>query len=335
MKTAFVSGVSGQDGAYLSQLLLDKGYKVIGGARRSAERSFWRLKRLGILDKIEIVDFDLLDYHNMTEVVKKYKPDEFYNLAAQSFVGTSFRQPLYTLKVNGMAVCELVDIINEFSPDTRFYQASTSEMFGEVRETPQNEMTPFNPVSPYGVAKLMAHNFVEMYRKSYKFFGACGILFNHESVFRGDEFVTKKITGWVRGYRDGKSDEPLQLGNIYSERDWGWAGDYTRAMWLMLQEDEPDTYVIASGEKHSVKDFVEMAFDAIGVDLAWYGEGIEEYAIDTSNNKRVVEVNEKFYRPCDVETLLGDATKAKEKLGWKPEKNIGRLVADMVNDKIF
>lgn len=334
-KIAFISGASGQDCAYLSKLLLEKGYRVILGSRRSAERSLWRLHKLGIFDKVEIVDFDLMDYHNMLDVVKTYKPDEFYNLAAQSFVWTSFRQPIYTLQVNGLAVCQLVDIIHTHSPKTKFYQASTSEMFGKVKETPQNEETPFNPVSPYGIAKLMAHNFVEIYRKAYGFFGCCGISFNHESSLRGDEFVTKKITNWVRNYKEGKADTTLRLGNIYSERDWGFAGDYVEAMWLMLQIDKPDTYVIATGKKHSVKDFVNMAFKAIGVELDWKGEGLEEVAKDIDTGKVVVEIDEKFYRPNEVDLLLGNVNKAQQALVWQPRKSLEDLIYDMVNDKIL
>jgi GDPmannose 4,6-dehydratase len=333
-KTAFITGISGQDGAYLSKLLLENGYRVIGGARRSAERSFWRLKKLGIQDQVEIVDFDLLDYHNMVDVIRKYEFDEVYNLAAQSFVGTSFRQPFYSLKCNGIAVCELVDIIQQFSPETKFYQASTSEMFGEVRETPQSEWTPFNPSSPYGIAKLMAHNFVEMYRDSYDFFGCCGILFNHESPLRGDEFVTKKITNYVKAYKYGAIDNTLKLGNINAERDWGFAGDYVRAMWSMMQLDKPNTYVIGTGEKHSVRDFVEMAFHSIGIPIVWEGEGIDEKGKNAKTGDILVEISEEFYRPNDVETLLADPQKADKYLRWKPQTSIQELVSMMVNDTV-
>jgi GDPmannose 4,6-dehydratase len=335
MKNIFISGVTGQDGAYLAKYHLDKGNNVIGGARRSSERTFWRLEKLGIKDKVKIVDFDLLDYHNMVNIIKETDIDEFYNLAAQSFVGTSFRQPFYSLKCNGLAVCELVEILLEYRPDTKFYQASTSEMFGEIREPKQNELTPFNPSSPYGIAKLMAHNFVEVYRKSYGFLGYCGILFNHESALRGDEFVTKKISNWVRNYYKGKLEviKPLQLGNIYSERDWGHSRDYVEAMAMML-EGKPDTYVIATGKKYSVKDFVNMCFDEIGVELKWEGVGVEEKAININTGEVVVEINEKFYRPNDVEVLLGDNTKAKESFDWQPKSSIEDLVSDMVWDKV-
>ena len=334
-KTAFITGITGQDGAYLSKLLLENGYRVIGGARRSAERSFWRLKKLGIQDQVEIVDFDLMDYHNMVDVIKSYEFDEVYNLAAQSFVGTSFKQPFYSLKCNGLAVCELVDIIQQFSPGTKFYQASTSEMFGEVRETPQNEWTPFNPSSPYGIAKLMAHNFVEMYRDSYDFFGCCGILFNHESPLRGDEFVTKKINNYVREYLRGTNDiEPLQLGNINAERDWGFAGDYVKAMWSMMQLEKPNTYVIGTGEKHSVRNFVEIAFLHIDIPIIWEGKGVNEKGINANTKEVMVEINEKFYRPNDVETLLADPRKAYKALKWKPEVSFSKLVAKMVDEEV-
>lgn len=334
-KTALVTGITGQDGAYLSKFLLDKGYKVVGGARRGSERSFWRLEKMGILDRVEIVDFELLDYTNMYEVIMKYKPDEIYNLGAQSFVGTSFKQPLSAIDTNGVAVCKLLDIIKTFAPNTKIYQASTSEMFGEVRETPQSEYTPFNPVSPYGVAKMLAHNMMETYRKSYKTFACCGILFNHESSLRGDEFVTKKITNYVRDFRDKKVSKPLQLGNLNAERDWGFAGDYVKAMWLMMQIDIPDTYVIGTGKKYSIRDFVEMAFHCIGVPIVWEGEGIEEKGKEVNTGKIVVEVNKDFYRPFDVETLLADYSKANKALKWKPETGIYDLVEMMVNDTVF
>jgi GDPmannose 4,6-dehydratase len=272
----------------------------------------------------------------MVNVVKNYEIDEFYNLAAQSFVGTSFKQPFYSLKCNGFAVCELVEILMEYSPNTKFYQASTSEMFGEVRETPQTEWTPFNPSSPYGIAKLMAHNFVEVYRKSYGFKGYCGILFNHESALRGNEFVTKKISNWVRELckNEGEFSEPLQLGNIYSERDWGHSKDYVRAMHLMMMLDRPDTYVIATGEKYSVKDFVNLCFNEADITLVWKGKGLEEKGIDKETGKVLVEINEKFYRPNDVESLLGNSNKAYQAFKWKPKETIQSLVSDLVWDRV-
>jgi GDPmannose 4,6-dehydratase len=330
-RKAFITGASGQDAAHLSKLLLEKGYTVTGGARRSAERMFWRLDKLGIKDKIKIVDFDLLDYHNMVEVIREGQFDEIYNLAAQSFVGTSFRQPFYSLKCNGIAVCEMVDIIHQFSSHSRFYQASSSEMFGEVRETPQSEWTPFNPSSPYGIAKLMAHNFVEMYREAYDFHGCCGILFNHEGELRGDEFVTKKITNYVA---DHTVTETLKLGNINAERDWGYAGDYVEAMWMMMQLDKPDTYVVGTGKKYTVRYLVEVAFKCIGIDIVWEGKGIDEKGINKETGDVLVEISEEFYRPYDVETLLADNRKIKAALKWQPKTSFEKMVKKMVEDRM-
>ena len=334
-KTALISGVTGQDGAYLAKLLLDHGYRVIGGARRSAERTYWRLEKIGVVDKVEIVDFDLLDYSNMYSVIEKYKPDEIYNLGAQSFVGTSFRQPLSTIQTNGISVCMLLDIIKNFFPKTKIYQASTSEMFGAVREMPQSEKTPFNPVSPYGCAKLLAHNMMEIYRDSYDIFACCGILFNHESALRGDEFVTKKITNYVRDVRDNKVSKPLELGNLNAERDWGFAGDYVKAMYMMMQVSKPDTYVVGSGKKYSIRDFVEMAFHSIGVCVKWEGEGKEEIGRNVNTGEILVVVNEKFYRPNEVDVLLANPKKAYDWLKWKPEYDIADLVSAMVDDRVF
>jgi len=340
-KTAFISGLPGQDAAYLAKFLLEKGYKVVGGQRRNAERSFSRLKKMGILDKIEIVDFELLEDSNIVDIIRKYQFDEFYNLAAQSFVGTSFKNPIYTIEVNGLSVCKMLEAIRMYSPHTKFYQASTSEMFGDVKETPQSENTPFNPVSPYGCAKLLAHTMVETYRSSYGIFACAGILFNHESPLRGDEFVTKKITNYVREYQGDtcftvpkRPEKPLQLGNIHSRRDFGFAGDYVEAMWLMLQQPKADTYVIATGKTCYIKDFIEMAFKEVGVTLEWRGEGLKERAIDVNTGKRVIEISEEFYRPHDVELLLGDAKKANTELNWTPKHDLKALVSLMVNDQI-
>ena len=333
-KTAFLSGITGQDSAHLSKLLLEKGYEVVGGVRRSAERSYWRLEKLGIKDRIKFVDFDLLDYHNMVEVIREGQFDEIYNLAAQSFVGTSFRQPFYSLKCNGLAVCELVDIIHQFSPQSRFYQASTSEMFGKVRETPQSEWTPFNPSSPYGIAKLMAHNFVEMYRDSYDFHGCCGILFNHEGELRGNEFVTKKITNYVADYKNGKVKDTLKLGNINAKRDWGYAGDYVEAMWIMMQLDKPDTYVVGTGKQYSVKDLVKTAFKCVGIDIKWKGKGVDIKGVDKETGKVLVEISEEFYRPNDVETLLADNRKIRNRLKWQPRTSFEKMIGKMVEDRL-
>jgi len=334
-KTALISGVTGQDGAYLAKLLLDHGYRVIGGARRSAERTYWRLEKIGVADKVEIVDFDLLDYSNMYSVIEKYKPDEIYNLGAMSFVGTSFRQPLSTIQTNGISVCMLLDIIKTFFPETKIYQASTSEMFGRVLEMPQSETTPFNPVSPYGCAKLLAHNMIEIYRDSYNIFACSGILFNHESSLRGNEFVTKKITNYVRDYRDKKVSKPLELGNLNAERDWGFAGDYVKAMWSMMQISTPNTYVIGTGEKYSIRDFVEMAFHRIDKPIIWEGEGVNEVGKDFDSGEVLIRVSEEFYRPNEVEVLLAKPKKAYSYLKWKPEHSIEDLVSMMIDDRTF
>jgi GDPmannose 4,6-dehydratase len=333
-KKAFISGLPGQDAAYLAKFLLEKGYKVVGGQRRNAERSFSRLKKMGILDQIEIVDFELLEDSNIVEIIRKYQFDEFYNLAAQSFVGTSFRNPIYTIEVNGLSVCKMLEAIRLYSPHTKFYQASTSEMFGDVKTIPQNEDTPFNPVSPYGCAKLLAHNMLETYRSSYGIFACAGILFNHESPLRGDEFVTKKITNYVNQYIEKEGDiEPLKLGNMYAKRDWGYAGDYVEAMWLMMQQEQPDTYVIATGKTCTVKDFVNLAFEEKGIKLEWRGEELKERAINVANGKRVLEISEEFYRPHDVQILLGDSTKAKEVLKWEAKCDLKGLVHKMVSEE--
>lgn len=324
-KTAFLSGITGQDAAYLAKLLLNKGYRVIGGARRSAERSFWRLEKLGIKDKIEIVDFELSDQYNIYQTIKDIKPDEFYNLAAMSFVGASFKQPYSTMMVNGMAVLHMLEAIRQESPHTKFYQASTSEMFGEVVETPQNEDTPFRPQSFYAVAKLNAYWLTCLYREAYNIFACNGILFNHEGPLRGGEFVTKKITDYVK---QGNFDEPLKLGNIKSKRDWGNAEDYVEAMYLMMQQEKPDDFVISTNEQISVETFAERAFAHSGIDLYWDKDG----AFDRMG-KKYIDIDPKLYRPSDVNTLQGDYSKAERVLQWKPKTKINDLIKSMLEDK--
>lgn len=327
-KVALVSGCTGQDAAYLSEFLLDKGYRVIGGSRRGAERTYWRLKHLDIDDKVEIVDFDLLDSENMRDVIRKYKPDEIYNLAAMSFVGTSFRQPRLTLLTNGVAVCDLLEIVRQELPKCRFYQASTSELYGTNPKNPQDEDINFLPASPYGYAKMLAHNACRVYRESYGMFVSCGILFNHESPLRGEEFVTQKIANYVKTLID--QDKPLELGNMYAKRDWGFAGDYVKAMWKMMQLDSPDDFVVATGETHTVKEFIEEAFGVVGIELRWVGEGIDEVGYDKKTDRVLVKISEKFYRPNEVDVLLGDSSKAQKTFGWKPEVSFRDLVRMMV-----
>lgn len=334
MKKAFVTGVTGQDGAWLAKLLLEKGYKVYGGVRRTSTRSTWRLDYLGITDQIEMRDFDLLDYSNIWSLVKEIQPDEFYNLAAQSFVGTSFRQPISTTQIDAMGVAYILDALHNASPHTKFYQASTSEMFGKVQSIPQNEETPFYPRSPYGVAKLYSHWLTVNYRESYDMFACSGILFNHESELRGNEFVTRKITRHVASWADGADGTLLELGNMDAKRDWGYAKEYVEGMYLMLQVDTPDSYVLATNVTTTVRDFVEKSFAVIGRKLRWEGEGVNEKAFDADTGTQLVGVNPQFYRPAEVELLIGDPKKAEEKLGWKPTTDIDGLVKIMVEADI-
>lgn len=327
-KTALVTGITGQDGAYLSKLLLEKGYKVYGAFRRSASQNVWRLEELGIADQVELVPLDLVEFSNVLRCVEKTRPDEIYNLAAQSFVGTSFEQPLYTSDVDALGVTRLLECIRVVNPKIRFYQASTSEMFGKVTETPQRETTRFHPRSPYGVAKLYAHHICVNYREAFGVHACSGILFNHESPLRGIEFVTRKITASLALIKAGKQ-EVLELGNLDAKRDWGFAGDYVAGMYAMLQATEADDYVLATGRTTTVQSFVDAAAKAIGMDLKWEGTGEAACAKD-SRGRTIVRVNPHFYRPAEVDLLLGDATKAKEKLGWVPKVAVEELVKMMV-----
>lgn len=332
-KTAIITGIGGQDGAYLAQLLLNKGYRVIGTDRRRVDQHYWRLEKLGIAKDIEIDFMDLLELGNIFRIIDKYKPDEVYNLAAQSFVGASFKMPMLTADVDAMGVLRLLEAVRTLSPDTKFYQASTSEMFGDVLETPQKESTPFNPRSPYGVAKLFAHEMVKNYRDSYNMFCCSGILFNHESPLRGTEFVTRKITLAIANIKYGKQDK-LILGNLSAKRDWGFAKDYVKGMWQMLQTETPDDYILSMGETYSVRSFVEIAFNMAGYDIQWKGKGVNEKGYDAKTGDCLVEVSEKFFRPAEVDLLLGDSTKARTKLGWKPQTSFKELVELMVENDI-
>jgi GDPmannose 4,6-dehydratase len=327
-KTALVTGVLGQDGAYLSKLLLEKGYRVVGGERRSSTRNVGRLEALGIADEIELVPMELAEFSNILVTLEKVKPDEIYNLAAMSFVGTSFEQPIFTADIDAVAVTRILEAARRVCPDAKFYQASTSEMFGRAQAIPQDETTPFHPRSPYSVAKLYAHWITTNYREAYDAFACSGILFNHESPLRGQEFVTRKITLGLARISHGQQDV-LELGNMDAKRDWGFAGDYVDAMWRMLQADHPDDYVIATGVTRSVRDFVGYAAEALGIGLAWEGEGKNEVARDTRNGNVVVRVNPAFYRPAEVDLLVGDASKAKRELGWTPKHDLASLVEMM------
>jgi GDPmannose 4,6-dehydratase len=334
-KIAMISGITGQDGGYLANFLLQKNYRVLGLYRRGATDTFSKLKEHGIFEQIELVDFDLLEFSNICRLLRKYQPDEFYNLAAQSFVAASWEEPIYTAQADGMGVLYLLEAIREFSPKTRFYQASTSEMFGKVQEIPQTENTPFYPRSPYGVAKLMAHWMCTNYRESFNVFACSGILFNHESPMRGKEFVTRKITSYFADLLTGKTTEALELGNLNAKRDWGFAGDYVEMMWKMLQHDKPDTYVVATGETHTIREFVEEAGKFCGFKIKWCGINENEIGIDEKTGKTIVKVNSQFYRPAEVELLIGNPEKARKVLNWKAKVDFKSLCKMMVDADIL
>ena len=335
MKKAIITGVTGQDGAYLAEFLLSKGYEVYGTFRRTSSVNFWRMKELGILEdeNLNLVEFDLTDQANTIRMVMQIQPDEIYNLAAQSFVGVSFEQPLATAHITGLGCVHLLEAIRIVNPKIRFYQASTSEMFGDVQEIPQTEKTPFWPRSPYGAAKMYAHWMVVNYRESYNMFASSGILFNHESPLRGLEFVTRKITDSVAKIKLGKMDY-MELGNMDAKRDWGFAKDYVEGMYLMLQADKADTFVLATNRTETVRDFVTMAFKAIGVELEFKGSAEDEVAIDKATANVVVKVNPKFYRPAEVELLIGNPEKAKKELQWEPKCTLEELCAMMVKEDL-
>src|SRR5579864_6191921 len=327
-KTALITGITGQDGSYLAELLLEKGYRVVGMTRRTSTDVHERI--LHIVDDIEFVSGDLLDQTSITSIIESVKPDEVYNLAAQSFVPTSWAQPVLTGEFTALGVTRVLEAIRAVDSKIRFYQASSSEMFGKVHEVPQKETTPFYPRSPYGVAKVYGHWITVNYRESYDIFAVSGILFNHESKRRGKEFVTRKITDSVAKISLGKL-ETLELGNMDAKRDWGFAKEYVEGMWRMLQADEPDTFVLATNRTETVRDFVSMAFKAVGTELQWRGQAEQEEGVDASNGKVLVRVNPKFYRPAEVELLIGDPAKAKAKLGWEPKTSLEALCKMMVD----
>jgi len=331
MKKAIITGITGQDGAYLAQLLLEKGYKVYGTYRRSSSMNFWRIEELGIFnhENLQLLEYDLNDQSNNIRLLERIQPDEFYNLAAQSFVGVSFDQPIYTAQTTGLGALHILEAIRIVNPKIRFYQASTSEMFGKVQQVPQTEDTPFYPRSPYGFAKLFAHWATINYRESYDIFGVSGILFNHESPFRGREFVTRKITDGVAKIHLGKQ-EKIELGNLDAQRDWGYAKEYVVGMHKMLQYSNPETFVLATNETHSVRKFVELSFKNIEIDVEWKGTNENEKGYCMRTGKLLVEVNPVFYRPAEVDLLIGDASKAKKLLDWEPKTTLGDLCTDMV-----
>ena len=327
-KVALITGITGQDGSYLAELLLEKGYEVHGIVRRASLINTHRIDH--IYGQIKLHYGDLTDAMSITNLIKDIEPDEIYNLGAQSHVKVSFEIPEYTAQVDGLGTLRVLEAVRLLGMEmkTRVYQASTSELYGEVQQTPQTETTPFYPRSPYGVAKLYGYWIVKNYRESYGMHASSGILFNHESPRRGETFVTRKITQGLSRISVGLQNV-LYLGNLDAKRDWGHAKDFVEAMWLMLQQDEPDDYVIATGEQYSVREFVEAAAPFFGFNIEWMGEGLDEIGIDKTTKKTIVAVNKKYFRPAEVESLLGDATKAKEKLGWEPKTSFKQLVEDM------
>lgn len=335
MKRAIITGITGQDGAYLAELLLQKGYRVYGTFRRSSLVDFWRIEELGIDrdSNLNLIEHDLADQKNAIKMVSEIMPDEIYNLAAQSFIGSSFEQPVATAHVTGLGPLYLLEAIRETNKNIKFYQASSSEMFGRAQQTPQNEKTQFHPRSPYGIAKLYAHLMVVNYRASYGIFAASGILFNHESPLRGEEFVTRKITNSVAKIKLGML-EYIELGNMDAKRDWGYAKEYVEGMHLMLQAKKADTFVLATNRVQTVRDFIVMAFKSAKIEIAFRGKGLDEVAIDRSTNRVVVKVNPKFYRPAETDLLMGDSTKAKKTLGWESKTTLEELCAMMVKEDL-
>tara|TARA_B100001063_G_scaffold247345_1_gene292935 strand:+ start:9044 stop:10057 length:1014 start_codon:yes stop_codon:yes gene_type:complete len=328
-KKALITGISGQDGAYLAKYLLSKDYQVFGIERRTASNENFRLKYLEINDKVNMLRVDLCEFISITKIIQEHRFDEIYNLAAQSFVGSSWDNPISTSNINSIAVTNILDSIYRFSPETKFYQASTSEMFGEIKEERQSEDTPFHPRSPYGVSKLYAHWMTQNYRESYNLFCCSGILFNHESPLRGSEFVTKKITSTLCAQSKGH-DRVLKLGNIDAKRDWGFAGDYIEAMYMMLQSDEPQDFVIGTGITHSVRDFCNMCLEELKIDYIWKGSGLDEKCIKKDDNKVIIEISEEFFRPAEVDILLANPAKAIKVLGWKAKTDLRALVKMMI-----
>ncbi|MCR5251762.1 MAG: GDP-mannose 4,6-dehydratase [Lachnospiraceae bacterium] len=328
MKHALITGINGQDGSFLSELLLEKGYEVYGILRRKSVVDYGNVTH--IKDKIHFIYADMTDVVSLIKALEIAKPDEVYNLAAQSFVATSWDQPIATAEIDAVGVTNLLEAIRVVKPECRFYQASTSEMFGKVQAIPQDENTPFYPRSPYGVAKLYGHWITKNYRESFGMFTCSGILFNHEGERRGKEFVTRKITDTVARIKLGLMDH-LELGNLDAKRDWGHSKDYVRAMWLMLQQDEPDDYVVATGETRTVREFAQIAFEKAGIHIEFSGSGVDEIGTDTATGKVLVKVNPKFFRPAEVELLIGNPKKAQEKLGWKREISFDQMVERMVS----
>jgi GDPmannose 4,6-dehydratase len=332
---AIITGITGQDGAYLAELLLEKGYTVYGTFRRTSSVNFWRIDELGIREhsKLRLVEHDLTDISSSIRLLQTTEATEVYNLAAQSFVGVSFEQPVTTAEITGLGALNLLEAIRIVNPKIRFYQASTSEMFGKVQAIPQIETTPFHPRSPYGVAKLYAHWITINYAESYDIFGCSGILFNHESPLRGQEFVTRKISHSVARIKLGLQ-QTLKLGNLDAKRDWGFAREYVDGMWRMLQVDSPDTYVLATNRTETVRDFVTMAFKAADIQIEYSGTGVDEVGVDTATGQQILSIDPQFHRPSEVDLLIGSAAKAKEKLGWEPKTKLEELCGMMVENDL-
>jgi len=331
MKTAVITGVTGQDGAYLAKYLLELGYLVYGTFRRSSSQDFWRLKYLGVLgnQNLHLIPHDLTDLGSNIEILKKTNPDEIYNLAAQSFVGASFSQPISTAQITGLGPVNILEAIKVVNSDIKFYQASTSEMFGKVKEIPQTEKTDFYPRSPYGAAKLYAHWMTINYKENYNLYAVSGILFNHESPLRGEEFVTRKITSSIAKIIKGKQDF-IELGNLDAKRDWGFAGDFVKGMHKMLQVANPDTYILATNKTVSVREFVKLSFACVDIDLVFEGKGLSEVGFDKKSGKKLIQINKEYFRPVEVDLLVGDYSHAKEKLDWEPSCSLESLCEMMV-----
>lgn len=335
MKKAIITGITGQDAAYLAELLLSKDYEVYGTYRRTSSTNFWRIESLGIEShpNLHLLEYDLIDLSSAYRIISKVEPDEIYNLAAQSFVGVSFTQPIATANITGIGAMNLLEAIRTINPKIKFYQASTSEMFGKVTRIPQNEETPFHPRSPYGVAKVFAHWATLNYQESYGLFATSGILFNHESPLRGKEFVTRKITDAVAKIYL-KKQEVLELGNLNAKRDWGYAKEYVEGMYMMLQAPVADTYVLATNQTNTVRDFVTLSFKTVGIDIGWEGKNENEVGINLKTQQKIVKINPDFYRPAEVDLLIGDASKAKNNLGWEPKTTVEELAEMMVKSDI-
>ena len=335
MKKAIITGITGQDAAYLAELLLEKEYQVYGTYRRTSSTNFWRIEELGIDQhpNLTLLEYDLIDLSSAYRIINEVKPDEIYNLAAQSFVGVSFTQPIATANITGVGALNILEAIRTIDPTIKFYQASTSEMFGKVKEIPQSEETPFHPRSPYGVAKVFAHWSTLNYQESYNLFASSGILFNHESPLRGKEFVTRKITDSVAKISLGLLDV-IELGNLDAKRDWGYAKDYVEGMYQILQAEKPDVFVLATGRTETVRDFVEMAFKSVNIQLKWEGKNENEVGINVESGSVLVKINPKFYRPAEVELLIGDPTKAKNILNWESKTTLEELCEMMVKSDI-